>query len=572
MNNFSFKNGTFEKIEPLLQNVEKPSRYLGCEWNSPDIQKGGVSVVFAYPDIYEIGIGNIGLQILQEIVNGMEGASAERVYCPWVDMEEEMRSASMPLFSLETHRPVSTFDILGISIPHELLYTNILNLIHLAGLPLRVSERNSGPIVIGGGCAASNPEPLFCFFDLIVLGEAEDIIREIVDVVARGKLLGWAREKIIEELSTLEGIYRPSIYDVDYTDDGRIGEIRSKSGRNQSVKKRVVDIETSLYPSRPIVSLCEAVHDRVNVELFRGCTRGCRFCHAGMIYRPVRDRSGERVVELAKKVLASTGHEEISLCSLSSTDYPELEYVLENLSEFLEENNTSITLPSLRMDGYSVEITSKSKHFSNANFTFAPEAGTERLRKVINKPLSEKDMIDTIAAAAMCGTRRIKLYFMIGLPTETEDDVIEIAKLTYRLRDAVRARGFAPPSFNISVSTFVPKPHTPFQWSAQEGIASIERKQKILVQNLRSKAVNLSWHDKEMSTIESILARGDRRLHRVIEVAWRKGAKFDAWSENFDFSRWEEAFGEAGLDMEFYLTRERLRDEIFPWDHLDYGL
>lgn len=562
----------WERLEPLLLRVQRPSRYIGGEWNAPPVSPGGVEVVLAYPDVYEIGTSNLGLAILREVINDIEGASCERVYSPWTDMEGEMREAALPLFSLETHRPVSMFDIFGISIPHELNYTNIVNLIDLAGLPLRTADRTRGPLILGGGCGAANPEPLADFFDLIVLGEAEEVIGSLVSVVARAKSAGWSREKVLAEAASLEGVYRPSNYSVSYESDGVISRIKPEPGVPDRVRKRLVDLDKWPYPSRPLVPFCEAVHDRLNVEVFRGCTRGCRFCQAGMIYRPVRERSPDGVIELVELGSAASGYDEVSLCSLSSTDYTQVEDVSARVSRICSERRMSLTLPSLRMDGLSVELVSGLSAGKGGGFTFAPEAGTERLRAVINKPISEKDMAEAILGSVRAGRRRVKLYFMIGIPTETDEDVEAIGRLIHGFREIVRSAGLAPPAFNVSVSTFVPKPHTPFQWAAAERPDSIERKQEILKSTVRGRGINLSWHDRDMSLIEELLARGDRRLATVVQDVWESGGRFESWSELFDPTLWENALERAGLAADFYVHRERVEREVLPWDHLDFGL
>ncbi len=570
--NTTLPGSLFSRIAPLLLRVERPSRYAGGEWNSPAIPECDTTVALAYPDVYEIGTSNLGLSILREIVNEMDGASAERVYSPWTDMEAEMRAEGIPLFTLETHRPVGALDIFGISIPHELTYTNILNLIDLAGVPLRSADRIEGPLVVGGGCGASNPEPLAEFFDLFVLGDGEEAVGELVDLVGRGRSKGWGRSQMLDAAARLKGVYRPSDYSPGYAADGTISRVMPAGGAARKVRKNVVDLDRWPYPKRPVVPFCEAVHDRLSVELFRGCTRGCRFCQAGMTHRPVRERAAGEVLRMVDELAGATGYEEVSLCSLSSSDYSRIREVASRMGDLCEHRRMVMSLPSLRMDAESAELAARVDKGGRGGLTFAPEAGSERLRRVINKDISERDMADAVACSIRAGRRRIKLYFMIGLPTETDEDVEEISRLVFRLRDVAKAEGLAPPSFNVSVSTFVPKPHTPFQWCAQDSLDTIRRKQGILKSSLRAKSVNLSWHDGEMSTVEGMLARGDRRLAGVIRRAWASGARFDSWSEHFDFERWGRAAVEEGVEAAFYVSRERGEGEVFPWDHLDFGL
>lgn len=562
----------WEGLEPLLSRVERPSRYIGGEWNSPEPEGDRISVVFAYPDIYEVGTSNLGLAILQEIVNEIEGATAERTYSPWVDMESEMRAEGLPLFSLESHRPVSSFDILGITIPHELTYTNILNLLDLAGLPLRASERNGGPVVIGGGCGTANPEPLAPLFDLFALGDGEEAIISLVELFKKARDLSMDREDLLREASRLPGIYRPSDYEVRYGDYGTVASITPVGDAAEKILKNVVDLDKWRYPLAPVVSHCEAVHDRINVELFRGCTQGCRFCQAGMINRPVRERLPKHIISMVETLADSTGSEEVSLSSLSSTDYSCIEEVAEKVAGICGERNMVMSLPSLRVDGMSAELAGRLDKGGRGSLTFAPEAATESLRKAINKNVTERNMEDAVLNAVKAGRRRIKLYFMIGLPTETDADVEEIAELVFRLRSHVKREGYAPPSFNISVASFIPKSHTPFQWCAQAGDEEIRRKQEILKRRLRTRNINLSWHDREMSKVEGFLSRADRRVFEVLVNAWSDGGRFDSWSEHFDLSRWERAWDAAGVDPAFYLYRERPADEVFPWDHLDHGV
>lgn len=560
-------------LEPLLARVERPSRYIGGEWNATGTPGGdNVFIVLAYPDVYEIGTSHLGLSILREVADDVEGGCAERAYSPWPDMEREMRRSGIPLFTLETHRPVASCDVFGISIPHELTFTNILNLIDLAGLPLRSADRDAGPLVVGGGCGAANPEPLADFFDIVFLGEGEEVMGELVSTVHRGKKERWSRRRLLEEVSKIPGAYRPADYVVEYRPDGAVSEVIPQRGAPARVSKRLVDIDRWLYPRRPVVPFCEAVHDRLSVELFRGCTRGCRFCQAGMTCRPVRERAAGEVVGMVESLSDRTGYDEVSLCSLSSTDYSRIEEVASRVHAVCQAKDMAMSLPSLRMDGMSAELAGRLDRRGRGGLTFAPEAGTERLRAVVNKNITEKDMSDAVLNAVRAGRRRVKLYFMIGLPTETDEDVEGISRVVFGLRDTVRSQQLQPPSFNVSVSTFVPKPHTPFEWCGQITPAETKRRQSILRSTLRAKSVNLSWHDSGMSVVEGLLARGDRRLGRVVERCWADGARFDSWSEHFDGERWMRAVAEEGLDPAFYLYRERGEDEVFPWDHLDFGV
>jgi len=561
------------RIEPLLARVERPVRYIDSEWGVRRPATAEHRTVLIYPDAYEVGQANQGLAILYDRLNSTDGLAAERAFVPWVDMADAMRSAAVPLFSLESCAPVTSFDLVGITLPYELTFTNILELLDLAGIPLRAADRSEGdPLVVGGGPCAYNPEPLAPFFDAILVGEGEEAVLDIVSAQREAKASGLSRADTLERLCEVPGVYVPGMYRT--TADGRL----EPSGRAPAVvtKRAVRDLGGHRPPLCPVVPYMDVVHDRLTVEVLRGCTRGCRFCQAGMVYRPVRERTADDIVRDVLEGLACTGYEEVSLTSLSTTDHSQLEEVLRRLSARLEGTGVTVSLPSLRVDAFGVAMARLASGGRKSGLTFAPEAGTQRLRDVINKNVSEETLLETVRRAFAAGWRRVKLYFMIGLPTETDDDVAAIGGLVARVQRA--AREAVPPGekgsvrIGVSVSTFVPKAHTPFQWDGQLPLEEVLRRQEILRAAMPRKGVDLSWHDAEVSLLEGIIARGGREVADVIERAWRAGARFDAWSERFDLGLWREAFAAAGVDGVATATRAYGYDEPLPWSHISSGV
>ena len=574
MNSLNIKKILFEG---LLDKVEKPGRYAGKEFNEI-IKKEDISTIkiaLAFPDLYEIGMSYLGFKILYEIINKRDDAFAERVFSPAVDMEKLMRERQVPAFSLETYRPLKSFDIVGFTIQHELCYSNILNLIDLGQIPLRSEERKEDdPLIIAGGPGTFNAEPLSAFIDLFIIGEGEEIIDEIIEVYREWKGKKQSKTKLLEELANLEGIYVPSFYEVTYFEDGRVKSVAPKKGTYHSViKKRIIsNFDQAPYPLLPIVPNIDVVHDRITLEIFRGCTQGCRFCQAGMIYRPVREKSVDTLVELAEKILPHTGYEEISLSSLSSSDYSEIERLITRLVDRFEEKGVGVSLPSLRIDSFSVALAQQVQRVRKTGLTLAPEVGTQRLRDVINKNVEEEDLYSSIKAALERGWRKIKLYFMVGLPTETEEDVEGIARLVSKVDHMGRETTGRKININISVSAFVPKPHTPFQWEAQEEREVLSKKMRYLKNRLNWRNISFSYPDINRIYLEAVFARGDRRLGEVLERAHYLGCKFDSWREHFNFETWQQAFSESGLCMEFYANRARQEEEILPWDHISCGV
>lgn len=554
----------------ILQQVRKPGRYLGDEWNSVHKEDNGrqrVQVALAFPDIYEIAMSHFGLRILYHILNQREYVVAERVFAPWVDMEAIMREQGIPLFSLESTRPIKDFDIIGFSLQYEMSYTNILNMLDLAEIPLFADQRgDADPLIIAGGPCAYNPEPLADFIDLFVIGDGEEIILEIVDAY---KEMALDRKGMLKELAKIPGVYVPSLYHIEYWDDGRVKAINPlEPGVPQTITRCIVkDLDQAPYPTELIVPFIEVIHDRIPLEIGRGCTRGCRFCQAGIIYRPVRERSIENLLELVDQAEKNTGYGEVSLLSLSCADYSGINELIEKLMEKHMGQGLAVSLPSLRADSFSIELAREVQRVRKTGLTFAPEAGTQRLRDVINKGVTEEDLMSAVSAAVDAGWQNVKLYFMIGLPTETWEDIEGIGELARRV--AKIKRGL---NVTVSVSTFVPKAHTPFQWVAQDTVEAIERKQEFLKENVRGKGTRLNWHNVNLSFLEAVFSRGDRRLSKVLYHAWKLGCTFDSWSDQFDYSAWQRAFSETDVEPEFYANRERSLDELLPWEHIDSGV
>ena len=561
-----------KRLERILPRVQKPARYTGGEYNAVMKDKGGVDTRFAFcfPDTYEIGMSNLGFRILYGVLNGMPGVWCERVFTPWPDMEEELRKNHIPLYALESGDPIGEFDIIGFSVGYEMAYTAMLNMLDLGGLPLRAEDRPGlTPLVIAGGTAMYNAEPVADFIDLALIGEGEELLPELVDLYRRAKKENWDKPRFLRAAAEIQGVYVPSLYNVSYHKDGAIAAITPLDGAPEKVVKRVVhDMDKSYYPVKTIVPSTEIVHDRVTLEVFRGCIRGCRFCQAGYVYRPVRCRSREQLAEYAQASVRDSGYQEMTLSSLSTSDYPELVGLCDDLEAFCGKNHVNLSLPSLRADNFSMELMQRLQKGRKAGLTFAPEAGTQRLRDAINKNVTEEELTESLKTAFSGGWSSVKLYFMLGLPTETDEDVLGIAEManhavhTWREHASNKNRGLR---LTVSTSWFVPKPFTAFQWEAQISRGEYERRVRLLREAITAKAVTYNWHDGDTSFLEAVLARGDRRLGRVLEAAFRKGARLDAWSDYFDLGRWLEAFGECGLDPAFYACRERSREEVLPW-------
>ena len=572
-----------DRIEDLLLKVQKPVRYIGGEYGAviKDPEKVDVRFAFLFPDTYEVGMSHLGMRILYHIINRREDTWCERAFTPWVDMAAEMRSAGIPLFTLESRTPVREFDLLGVTLQYEMSFTNILESLDLAGIPLRREERGEGyPFIVCGGPCAFNPEPLAPFVDLIALGDGEIETGELIDLYRDWRVSGAPRDEFLRRAAQIEGIYVPSLYDVRYNDDGTASEIAPKpgSGAPALVKKALVrDLDGADYPDRLIVPYGEIVHNRIMLEIFRGCTRGCRFCQAGMIYRPVRERSMDRLMALARALVENTGYDEISLMSLSSGDYSCLPALAHQMVEEFSRRRVKISLPSQRIDAVLTDTLKETQKVRKTALTLAPEAGTQRLRDVINKGVTEEDLMRSVSDAFSQGWSAVKLYFMIGLPTETDEDVLGIADLAQK----VRACYFAVPKeqrapglrITVSASVFVPKNFTPFQWCSQLDSETVIRRQNLLKEALRRiKGVDFKYHAPDLSYIEAVFARGDRRLADALEYGWRHGCRFDGWSDQFKYDTWLEAFKACGLDPDFYALRERELDETLPWDHLDAGV
>lgn len=568
-----------KRLERILPKVQKPARYTGGEYNQimKDKEKVDIRLAFCFPDTYEIGMSNLGMSILYSTMNSLDYVWCERVFAPWGDMYDEMKKAQLPLYALESGDSLDKFDALAFSIGYEMAYTTVLDMIDMAGLPLRSADRKELlPLVFAGGTAAVNPEPMAPFMDLFVVGEGEEMNNDLLALLHQAKLGGWSKQQFLEKAAQIQGIYVPGLYDVSYNEDGTIKAIEAKCGAPEKVTKRIIqDLDSVPYPTNPIVPSTEVVHDRVNLELFRGCVRGCRFCQAGHVYRPIRAKKPETLVKQGVEALKNTGHEDITLLSLSTSDYRHLGQLCDGLLDFCESRSIGLSLPSLRADNFSMEIMERLQKVRKSGLTFAVEGGSQRLRDAVNKNVTEEDLLNTCKIAFAGGWNSVKLYYMLGLPTETDEDIVGIAEMAnevlhcWRTYSNNKNRGVR---ITISTSCFIPKPHSPFQWEAQITIEEYLRRVNLLRSSLTARNVTYNWHDAETSLVEAVLSRGDRKVADVIESVWKQGGRMDAWNDYFSFERWTKAFEDCGVDPAFYANRDYPTDSILPWDMIDVGV